>query len=780
MSRPFETRALAATPALAALLARVRRRLVAQVWLHGVGGMLVAVSAWLVFAFFADWALHVPLAVRWLHLAVLVALPIALLWREVLRYLRRVPDAAGLAVLVERAHPDLHELLVTAVQMQGRDAKDVDPTLRARILRDAELRARALDIRGVLVERPQTLRALAGFTALALSLLGALSGGDTTRIFLQRLIGRDVPWPQRTTLELIVADPARPGEFLRSEDELVVRVARGMDLPVAIHAKGELPLEVVLHFKDGGDAVLASASDGEFRTLLRSLQEPLELHATGGDDEDQLPRLRVLVLDPPDIASLAIEIVPPSYVSAPARIEFDRDVQVLAGSRLLVRVIPTPAEATGSVRLLPADTLVTLEPRPFPQQDAEAQARTGLGFELMAEESLRYRFELRDSTGLVDPEPGLFAVDVIEDERPEVEIVSPARLEVETLAQGTLRIGARAIDDLGITSIAWRSRSIGQEEERNGGWIELPLRDALLPLRGDEAARGVAVTGSARLELATLAAPTAKLAVGDLFELELRALDTRPAVDGTSDPRGTGTSALVRLRIVSEEEFLRRLQDRLSRARGDVATLDDLLRTQTLRTRDLLAALEISGELPGSAELFAALAGERRVLGDGDALVREFAGTLESVLYARIDDKALGLLELLDSELAQVASKSFPLQSWRRFAEAVRTQGSPPAGIASQLFGLFDLALRASADELAEASAALERASRRTDLAQVHDELALASAREAKAAEHLGALLDRLAEWDNFQSILTLTRDILGRQKSIRDKTAEMTGNRSK
>jgi len=779
VSRPIELQALAATPALAALLARLRRRLVAQVWLHGLGGILVALCAWLAFVFFADWALHVPLAVRWFHLAVLVALPIALFWREVLRHLRRVPDAAGLAVLVEREHPELHELLVTAVQMQARDARDVEPELRARILRDADLRARSLDLEGVLVERPQALRALAGVAALALALAGAVGGGETTSIFLRRLIGGDVPWPQRTTLELLVADPARPGEFLRTEGELSVRIARGTDLPVAIHAKGELPEEVVLHFKDGGDAVLSAASDGEFRTLLRSLQEPVELHATGGDDEDQLPRLRVEVLDPPDIAALAIEIAPPSYVSSPARVEFDRDVQVLAGSRLAIRVLPSPTEATGSVRILPADTLAPLESRPFPLRQGETQARAGLGFELVAEQSLRYRFELRDSTGLVDPDPGLFSVDVLADERPEVELVSPARLEVETLAQGTLRIGARAIDDLGVTSLAWRTRSIGQEE-RNGGWNELPLRDAPLPLRGDEAARGVAVTGSARLEVAALTSPEAKLEVGDLFELELRAIDTRPPVDGAPDPRGTGTSAPVRLRIVSEEEFLRRLQDRLSRARGDVASLDELLRSQATRTRDLLAALETSGELPGSVELAAALAGERRVLGDGDALVREFAGALESVLYARVDDKALGLLDLLDGELAQVASKSFPLESWKRFAEALRAQRSPPPGIAAQLTGLFDIALRASSDELAEAAAALERASRRTDLAQVQLELALAVEHEAKAAEHLASLLDRLAEWDNFQSILTLTRDILGRQKSIRDKTAEMTGNRSK
>jgi len=779
VSRPIELHQLAATPALAALLARLRRRLVAQVWLHGLGGVLVPLCAWLVFVFFADWALHVPLAVRWFHLAVLVALPVALFWREVLRHLRRIPDAAGLAVLVERAHPELHEILVTAVQMQAKDAGSVDAELRARILRDADLKARALGIDGVLVERPQALRALAGLAALALSLGGALYGGETTSIFLRRLVGGDVPWPQRTTLELVVADPARPGEFLRSESELSVRIARGTDLAVAIHARGELPEEVVLHFKDGGDAVLSSASDGEFRTLLRSLQEPLEFHATGGDDEDQLPKLRIEVLDPPDIGSLAIEITPPPYVSQPARVEFDRDVQVLAGSKLAIRVLPAPAEATGSVRILPADTLLPLEPRPFPLREGESVPRTGLGFEVVAEQSLRYRFELRDATGLVDPDPGLFSVDVVADERPEVELVSPARLEVETLAQGALRLGARALDDLGITSLAWRARSIGQEE-RNGEWNELPLREAPLPLRGDESQRGVAVTGGARIDVATLAPAGATLAVGDLFELELRALDTRPAVDGAPDPRGTGTSAPVRLRIVSEEEFLRRLQDRLSRARGDVASLDELLRAQAARTRDLQAALESSGELPGSAELSAALAGERRVLGDSEALVREFAGALESVLYARVDEKALGLLELLDAELAQATSKSFPLESWKRFAEAQRAQRATAPGIATQLTGLFDLALRASSDELAEAAAALERATRRSDLGQVQGELSAAIAREAKAAEHVAALLDRLAEWDNFQSILTLTRDILGRQKSIRDKTAEMTGNRSK
>ncbi len=778
MTRPIPIGSLRDTPQLAALLGRLRRKLVLQIWLHGAGGVFVPLVAWLAFVFFADWALHVPLAVRLFHLAVLGALPVFLVWREVVRHLRRVPDAAGLAVLFERAHPELHELLVTAVQAQAPEGAARRSESVARILRDADAKARTLELDGVLQERPQALRAFAGALALGALTLGALLGGETSSIFFQRLVGRDVPWPQRTRLELLVADPARPGEYMRSEDELVVRIARGVDLPIAVRTIGEVPEEVILHFKDGGDAALTSATDGEFRTLLRSCQEDLELYATGGDDEDRKPALKVEVLDPPDIAALAVEVTPPAYVGLAPRTEFDRDVQVLAGSKLSIRVIPTPADAVGSVRVLPSDVVLELTPTTFPLREGETEPRVALGFEIVAESSLRYRFELRAPSGLTDPDPGLFSVEVRSDERPEVELVSPARLEVETLQSGALRLSARALDDLGIHSLAWRARSMGGEQ-RNGDWNELVLQDAPLPMRGDEVPRGVALFGSTRVEVASLGATGAAVALGDLFELEFRAIDTRPPVDGAPDPKGIGTSSPVRLRVIGEDEFLRRLQDRLARARGEVAALDELLRTQAQRTRDVLQALETSsGQSVSNAELAAALAGERRVLGDSDALVREFAGALEGVLYARVDDKAGAWLDALDAELAKSTQKGFPLEAWKRFAETVRTSRLSSSGLSGQLGGLFELALLISTEDLAEAAAALDRAARRTDGAAIREELETASLRERSAQERVSQLLDKLAEWDNFQSILTLTRDILGRQKSIRDKTAEMTGAR--
>ncbi|MCC7011506.1 MAG: hypothetical protein IT454_02995 [Planctomycetes bacterium] len=765
--------ALNSTPQLARLLARLRARLVAQIWMHGLGLLLAVIGAWLAFVFFADWALHVPRVVRWFHLAVFVALPVFLTWRELFRHLGRVPDSRGLALLLERAHPQLRQILVSAVELQSKPVGAAHPELVERVLRDAELAAQRLDTRGVLSERPQQWRMAAGILAVAMVFAGVVTSRELSGIFFARLLGSDQPWPQRTHLELALAGPADAAQLRETSEGLEAKVARGTDVALVVTARGVVPEEVLLHFDGGNDVVLGSASDGTFRTLLRSCREDLTVFASGGD-ERATRRLRILVLDPPDIAGLAVRIEPPPYAGAAARVEFDRDVRVLAGSKLSIVALTRPADSTGQVRLLPADTLVRLEPRPFPQADGASEpAPIGLGFETVALQSLRYRFELRDGSGLSDPDPGLFSIDVQADDRPEVDLIAPARLDVETLASGALRLSARARDDFGIAAMTWRSRSVGQSTE-NSGWTPFELRPVALPLRGDEAQRGVAVVGSTRVDVASLAVAGAAPVDGDLFEIDVQALDTRPAAaDGAPDPAGVGSCAALRVRIVGDDEFLRRIQDRLSKVRGQATELDELLRRQISRTRDALAVLE--REAAGASDLAALSVGDRRALGDGEALTRELAGTLESVLYARLEEKSGALLEALDAQLAQASGKGFPLEAWRNLAEGLSSGRLNAQGLAGQLSGLFQLALAISADELPQAVAALERAAQRTEPEALHSELSAALESELSAQKSVAALLDRLAEWDNFQSILSLTRDILNRQKSVRDKTVEIS-----
>ncbi len=294
----------------------------------------------------------------------------------------------------------------------------------------------------------------------------------------------------------------------------------------------------------------------------------------------------------------------------------------------------------------------------------------------------------------------------------------------------------------------------------------------------------MAFVGGTRIDLAALAANGAALAAngatlaeGDAFEIELQACDSRPRLaDGAIDPAAVGSAPSLRVRIVSDDEFLRRLQDRLAKVRAQVTDLDLLQRQRSARTSEVLAALESDAIALNAAELSNLLTGQRRVQGDAEALTREFASVFEGVLYARIDEQGAAFLEALDTGLAQATVKGFPLATWQNLVGLMRAGRLTPQGLSGQLAHLFELALSVSSEDSARAVDALDSAARELETSEVHAALTLAKEQQETARRHLAELLDRLAEWDNFQSILSLTRDILNRQKSLLDSTKQMSG----
>ncbi len=779
---------LGRTPRLAALLDRLSSRLTRAVWLHGLGSVLVVTVLWMAFAFFADWALHVPRAVRWLHLVLLFGLPGYVLWRELVRPLARRPDRAGLAVLLERAHPELHELIVSAVQLQA--SPDGSPALVDRVLARAEETAEKLDLAHVLDTRGPRRRVALGGAAALLAVVAGLAAPGHTAIFVNRLFGGGASWPQRTHLAVSIPLVEERARIDATPERIHVRVARGTDVPILVRAQGKVPDDVTVHFDSGQELLLSPGGEGAFRTILRSCQESLAFHVTGGDDQRGLPRVEIEVLQPPDIAGIAVRIEPPAYTGEEARVEFDLDVSVPAGSRLSIAMLPEPAGAVGSVRILPDDTVLELAPRPFPVRPTDADvsgapAREGLGFEWTADASFRYRFELRDETGLRNPDPGLFAVHVLEDRPPEVQVLSPARSDFHTTSIGALSLRVRVEDDHGVDSLRYTARIAGDEASPA---LRGDLEFAPVDREDDDwrAGRaGLVVAARRRLEIADL---LTQLSAGtDSFGqlvLNIEARDNRPALPGVdgaeaadaSDDPGIGKAPPVRVRIVPGDELLRRVQDRLARVRTQAAALEELERKKEQRVRELLDAIESDDleTLENSNELAAALSGERRVQGDAAALAREVASIVETVLYARLDDKAGALLEHVDSALAERHERSFSAEPWIDLtaAYAAGRLGSP--AFAGQLVGILDLSLKLSEEDTQAAVEALDRAGLAVDVPEVHAALTDAAAAQRQALSRLQDLLDRLAEWDNFQSILSLTRDILNQQKSLADRTRHL------
>ena len=203
------------TPRIEHLLGALRRRLSALIVFYGVGTVVGVVAGWLVFAYLADWGLRVPKTVRILHGLVLAGLVVAFVWRDLIRPMRRIPGSPGLALLFERAHPDLRELLVSAVQFQAPDRAGGDnPILIRRVLVDAEERARALSAKGILDERTSRSRFLLGGGAALAVILFAFANPVQATIFLDRLVGGSMLWPQRTHLSIEIDCPGWLGSKL--------------------------------------------------------------------------------------------------------------------------------------------------------------------------------------------------------------------------------------------------------------------------------------------------------------------------------------------------------------------------------------------------------------------------------------------------------------------------------------------------------------------------------------------------------------------------------------
>lgn len=768
-----------ATPEVDRLLARLSARLTSNVFLHGLATAITFAALWLLAAFLLDWSLHLPGPIRIFHLGLLTAIPAFFVWRDLVRPLARRPDPTGLAVLVERAHPELHEVLSSAVQLSRAKTPSGDPEIVDAVVREAERRAKDTSLESVLDPRGPRRRGL--YAVGACGLVGLVFGvfWSAASVFLARLAGADVPWPQRTHLSIEIPVGVRGAASAETPatdagGETRYKVARGSDVPILVRAEGVVPDEVVLHFSGGHKVVLAAGGGAEFRTLLPAVQDDQTVHATGGDDQDERPSVRLIVLQPPDVAGLAVSITPPAYTHLPERLEFDRDVDVVAGSKLRVHVATTPPGATGQARLVPEDRLVDLVPAPYPAdpaaKDAALAPREGLVFEFEAAKSLRYRFELVDSTGLANPDPGLFGVSVVEDRTPEVEVLSPGRGDFDTVAGGLIPLRARAEDDFGIAAIAFTTEIVGSENAPVStalGFETVPVeprseRESALP--SQSGAARIAVLARARLEVASLAGAETG-GEGRQYQIQVVATDVREPVarEGKSSP--------LRVRVVSTDEYMRRLQDRLSRCQTSASALSELVREKQRRLGDLLATLESDSPESTNGEIGIALTGQRRVLGDARSLARELCSNAESVLYARVDERALAALDFLDERTSRATGRGFDPLPWRELGAVSRANAIAGAGLAGKLVDIGTLALEISEDLAPAAVDAIAKAGEAVDPAKAHEHLLQAAGSQKAMLEKLDLLLERLAEWDNFQSVLSLTRDILNAQKSVSERT---------
>ncbi|MEZ5979936.1 MAG: hypothetical protein R3F34_17230 [Planctomycetota bacterium] len=749
------------TPRLAALLRDLRARLVRATLVDATGRLLLVVGAWVGLSFLLDWSLDLPRAVRVVLFVGLLATISVTVLRRLVRGLRGVPDDAALAVVAERGAEHGEDLLVSAVQFQsdGGGTSELERDMRGSVLRRAEALAASVDVRALVDARGPARRFGSGFLVAAAAAVPLLVSPLADE-FLARFLGGATPWPQRTYLSLEVVSGA---VVEQDGEDFVLTVPRGGDVALAVHAEGEVPRTVEIRGEDALPQVLLPDRNGVFRAVLRSVTASDRFVVRGGDDRDGSPSARIVVVDPPDLASLVLEVVPPPYTGLETRRVVNTGTTALRGSVVRIYAATRPTDAGAVLQLLPTDR--SLEPeRVAPPDDLVATLGDApvLFHELVLDESLRLRFELTDDRGLSSPDPGLFALDVVEDRAPEIVRLVPTRSDVETSAVGVVRAVLTLRDDFGLSRVAYVVRNGTDGPVVRQGELEpSPISDA------------VSTEWSATVRLDVADCLASGEGEGSQLAIEFLAYDT-------AEPPQEGRDTSLRVRVLGGDELLRRVKDRLAKARVQASRLSERVLDSRRRIEELADIVDAAGVSTGeeASGLRTMLASARRTQSDGQALLRELTGVCELVLYARLDDKAGGLLEALDREFAGQRSRSFEAEPWRKLVAAQARSPLATEGFGSHLVSIAALGLDLVDGPLERSASALDAATSAQDANELLEGLIAASSAHTEALELVEKLLERLSEWDNYQSVLTLTRDLLERQKALSERTKRFASDR--
>jgi len=571
--RPVPERTLAA-------LARVGRRVRRIRVVRAIACACLVVAAFAAGSFAADYVLRLPAGARAIFLLGAVGGLAAVGVRRLVPALRagtREDEARA----VERAQPEFQELLISAVQLSGRDslaARYVSGTLVEDVIRRAESRAEAIAPARVAPAREAASITAGAIAALAALAIGAALRPDLARIWLARDVGlASVPWPKRVSLRIV--EPAGTA----------VRIARGDDLGVVVEIERGSPpaVEIVAEFPEG-TAVESMARLGEstYRKVFANVTSSFSFRVEADDDRSGWIEVEALVR--PRIESIAILCRYPPYTGIPPT----DPAQPIPHGHVKAPVGTEVAwTARANLPLASARFLFFPEGRADASIDEPVAIGEGgtLAGRFTVATSGAYSFALVSESGFSHGEPVRYRVDAVPDAAPVARILQPGANE-EVTARAQVAVEAAFSDDYGVVSarLSW-------EIIRDDG---AQAKAGAIPLAGFESGARTAKAESA-------------IDVGSLGAVAGSGL--RYFAEAEDAGKNVGRSEVYRLTVVSPEDLYRLAQDLLVQVR------EELKETGRLQDRILSDGQELM-----------------RTTGRNPRLTEEDAGAL---VRARIDQR---------------------------------------------------------------------------------------------------------------------------------------------
>ncbi len=633
-------------------LRALERRLFRVLFSFGLGRAAWKGCALLLAVFLLDRFLDPPTAARVALTLLALGTWVCHLRTDLLLPMRRRPRPRDLAAWWERSDPQLGDLLATAVDLAepetpgGRGSVDFQRETE----RLAELIAGRLRATEVVPGGRARRSLLAGCAAIAaLVTLGVLRAEDAG-IFARRMLGQDLPWPSDTTLVLqpLFVDGAEEAVPLiaRGLDAWSAALARGSVATIRVRAEGKLPDRVLARGLEGGPRPMVPAGSGEFLLRLPPLEEDLELHFRGGDDDDDKPELRLIAGDAPAISEWLVRATPPAYTGLPSEEDGRHEWRVPRGTQFELQF------RTDRLVQEPRGELLNGSPMAI-----STLADGWFKLEFTAVQSDQVSISLVGQDGFLRRRAGVLRWEAEPDRVPQVRVLFPdARWT--TVPGASIPLAVTVTDDYGVTELRLRDFS--------GAEATLPLAD---PRQFRQVLRLLASASGSAEGLA-----------------EARAQAEVTAQDGAAPLPQAARAQSPWVEIDIPEVFEQRQADRLVRVRVQTAALRDRL----------VSTLAMGQELEASFV--------RRARRDLESLVSEVETELLMRLWSGLDAGTLPHAAAIEPELLNARPE--PGSRLDALHAAGLARPLDRSGLLADLAEAFLMARRGPARALEEAAAA--------------------------------------------------------------------------
>ncbi|MFN8824266.1 MAG: hypothetical protein ACK501_04820 [Planctomycetota bacterium] len=765
------------------LLARQLRALRGRYLRHGTALVLAAVAAAVLLFFGLDRWLLLPLPIRLLHTAVVVAMFGYGFVRFVRYPLQKRLDDLDVAVWFERSFPDLHQRVVSAVQLHGADGEALRNQSRPMIeqmVADTAAAVQALPLERMFDPRPERRVFAGAATGLALLLGGALLAPATAKAFLLRHLGLAAEYPRATSLFLELPPAGADLQVTQRGDEVELVLPAGADLHVGVRVEGTVPKDGVelrvAPLRDGqrGDvrSVTMSPRPGDrFRHSFRRLAGSFTFHARGGDDPDGDLQVTVRTVHPPQVANLRASITPPAYTGAPKLETSGGAIEALIGSDVELVVAATAAVKSATLVFLESGKRLPLV-ADAPQDDSGVRLQHRVRFPVEASD--RYQIELLGENGLRNPNPGTYPLSALQDYAPVGRWLLPEDEGLSLLPTALLCLRVEGRDDFGLAAVDLVVEHDGARSAPRS--LLLPVsQQPNLPTPADRepatAAPSTAIVRTELLEMRDLLAGAAATENGLVLQVSLR--DNKQPQAGASElPR--------RIVQVVDPEQLAAVVGRLFRGlREEASTALDV----QLDRRARLEELDGEGASLGTAALQSLTGievGQGRVLSAGERLHRGLMRAFDLHLWNRLEPSqhAAAVVELYRAHSAQLVE---PLALDPTFYRGlVQKRAAGELGAMERSLDPI-LAMIDAADRLVgEDGPAVARALAELQVAQPGAEWQAARQRaiagQQRCEGRLKLLLERLEEWNDYQDLVQEVRGLRDRQRDVQNRTQEARG----